>query len=79
MLKMNILTTDKLNDLIAIGEVYSLEFKRTAANLGREMCAFANVALIPDELQRNDVLVNLKVVEDGQITQSELASGSSGA
>ncbi|MDA3798453.1 MAG: putative DNA binding domain-containing protein [Kiritimatiellae bacterium] len=41
---MNILTTDELNELIATDEGYSLEFKRTAAHLGREICAFANSA-----------------------------------
>ncbi len=33
---------DELEKLIAVGEGFSLEFKRTAAHLGREICAFAN-------------------------------------
>ena len=33
---------DELEKLIAVGEGFSLEFKRTEAHLGREICAFAN-------------------------------------
>ena len=38
------MTKAELLDLIAMGEGIALEFKRNAAHLGREMCAFANAA-----------------------------------
>ncbi|RKX34225.1 MAG: hypothetical protein DRP64_20265, partial [Verrucomicrobia bacterium] len=41
---MQTLTKNELGKLIAVGEGFSLEFKRTAAHLGREICAFANSA-----------------------------------
>ena len=41
---MKKLTKKELSELIAVGEGFSLEFKRTVAHLGREICAFANSA-----------------------------------
>ncbi len=46
---------DELEKLIAVGEGFSLEFKRTAAHLGREICAFANSGGLVAGLKRNDL------------------------
>ena len=48
----------QLNELIEKGESQELDFKRTPANIGKDICAFANT---------NDGIILVGVTDEGDV------------